>query len=60
MGSRRKVERVRGELSSAGIDLSAFPFHAPIGLSLGGDSPGEIAISVLAQVQKVRHEVDSR
>jgi xanthine dehydrogenase accessory factor len=58
MGSRRKVERVRGELSSAGIDLSAFPFHAPIGLSLGGDSPGEIAISVLAQVQKVRHEVD--
>lgn len=58
MGSRRKVERVRAELTGRGIDLSAFPFHAPIGLSLGGDSPGEIAISILAQVQKVRHEVD--
>ncbi len=59
MGSRRKVERVRSELEERGIDLSRFPFHAPIGLSLGGDSPGEIAISILAQVQTVRHSEGS-
>lgn len=59
MGSRRKVERVRAELEERGIDLSRFPFHAPIGLGLGGDSPGEIAISILAQVQKVRHSEGS-
>jgi xanthine/CO dehydrogenase XdhC/CoxF family maturation factor len=28
--------------------------HAPIGLAIGGDSPGEIAIGVLAQVIQVR------
>lgn len=58
MGSRRKVERVRQELERLGVDLAGVPFHAPIGLPLGGDSPGEIAISVLAEVQRVRHAVD--
>lgn len=58
MGSRRKVERVRQELDRRGVDLAGIPFHAPIGLPLGGDAPGEIAISVLAEIQKARHEVD--
>lgn len=58
MGSRRKVERVLQELERRGVDLSDVPFHAPIGLPLGGDSPGEIAISILAEVQKARYEVD--
>jgi xanthine dehydrogenase accessory factor len=29
--------------------------HAPIGLDLGGRSPEEIAVSVLAQVVQVRN-----
>lgn len=58
MGSRRKIERVRQELARREVDLSNVPFHAPIGLPLGGDSPGEIAISILAQIQQVRHEAD--
>ncbi len=58
MGSRRKVQRVREELERRGIALAGFPFHAPIGLPLGGDAPGEIAISILAQVLQVRHAVD--
>jgi xanthine dehydrogenase accessory factor len=56
MGSRRKVERVREEVSGRGLDLSAVPLHAPIGLPLGGDSPGEIAISILAEVIGTRYE----
>lgn len=58
MGSRRKVEHVRQELTGAGFDLDAVPFHAPIGLPIGGDSPGEIAIAVLAEIQKVRYAAE--
>jgi len=58
MGSRRKVRRVREELDRRGVDLADVPFHAPIGLPLGGDSPGEIALSILAEIQRTRYEVE--
>jgi xanthine dehydrogenase accessory factor len=56
MGSRRKVARVREELAARGFDLSKIRLHAPIGLPIGGDSPGEIAISILAEVIGTRYE----
>jgi xanthine dehydrogenase accessory factor len=56
MGSRRKLARVREELAARGFDLSAVRLHAPIGLPIGGDSPGEIAISILAEVIGTRYE----
>src|SRR5436305_11478489 len=59
MGSRRKVARVREELAAQGCDLAArggIELHAPIGLPIGGDSPGEIAISILAEVIGTRYE----
>jgi xanthine dehydrogenase accessory factor len=56
MGSRRKVARVREELAARGFDLSEVRLHAPIGLPIGGDSPGEIAISILAEVIGARYE----
>jgi xanthine dehydrogenase accessory factor len=55
MGSKRKVERVRREVEASGLCWPAIPFHAPIGLAVGGDTPGEIAISILAEVLQVRH-----
>jgi xanthine dehydrogenase accessory factor len=58
MGSRRKIARVREELGRLGADLGDVQLHAPIGLPLGGDSPGEIAISILAQILQVRHAMD--
>ena len=56
MGSRRKVARVREELAAQGFDLSDVRLRAPIGLPIGGDSPGEIAISILAEVIGTRYE----
>ena len=56
MGSRRKVARVREELEALGFDLSGVRLRAPIGLPIGGDSPGEIAISILAEVIGARYE----
>lgn len=59
MGSRRKIARVKDELAARGVDLSILgdvQLHAPIGLPIGGDSPGEIAISILAEVIGKRYE----
>jgi xanthine dehydrogenase accessory factor len=66
MGSQRKVRRIRAELARRGFDVElaggqAAPpgagrlLHAPIGLPIGGDTPGEIAIAIVAQVLEVRH-----
>jgi xanthine dehydrogenase accessory factor len=59
MGSRRKIARVRDEVAARCADLSHYSLHAPIGLPIGGDSPGEIAISILAEMIQKRHEADS-
>jgi xanthine dehydrogenase accessory factor len=58
MGSRRKIARVREELTARNLDLPTLgvELSAPIGLPLGGDSPGEIAISILAEVIGKRYE----
>jgi xanthine dehydrogenase accessory factor len=56
MGSRRKVERVREELGRRGVELGGVALRSPIGLPIGGDSPGEIAISILAEVIGTRHD----
>jgi xanthine dehydrogenase accessory factor len=56
MGSLRKVARVREEVGGRGFDLGRL--RAPIGLPIGGDTPGEIAISVMAEIQKTRYEKD--
>ncbi len=60
MGSARKVERVRAELAAQGLDLSSVELRAPIGLPIGGDTPAEIAVSVLAEIISVRRGARSR
>ena len=50
MGSERKVARVRAELESRGLDADEFGLRAPIGLPIGGDTPAEIAVSILAEI----------
>jgi xanthine dehydrogenase accessory factor len=55
MGSRRKVERVKEFLAERGEALTNGRLHAPIGLPIGGDSPAEIAVSIVAEVIQVRN-----
>jgi xanthine dehydrogenase accessory factor len=56
MGSRRKIGRVQREVESQGLGtaLDAAGLRAPIGLPIGGDTPGEIAIAVVAEMVQVR------
>jgi xanthine dehydrogenase accessory factor len=67
VGSRRKVYRLlqrvaarchSGGLSPAGsLDLSRV--YAPVGLDLGAETPDEIAVSIVAELVALRHEVKS-
>jgi xanthine dehydrogenase accessory factor len=51
IGSKSKVRGVMGELRAEGVDPGLLErVHAPIGLDLGGQRPGEIALSILAEI----------
>jgi xanthine dehydrogenase accessory factor len=56
MGSRRKIARVREEVAAQGVALDGRRLHAPIGLPIGGDTPGEIAVSILAEIIAERYK----
>ncbi|MFH1570844.1 MAG: XdhC family protein [Gemmatimonadota bacterium] len=54
IGSRRKIATLFEALRQQGFsDGDLARVHAPIGLPIGGDSPGEIAVSILAQLIQV-------
>jgi len=56
LGSARTQEKRRTRLVAAGVSAEALRrLHAPIGLDLGGRSPEEIALSVMAEVVAARH-----
>ena len=51
MGSRRTQARRREWLVEHGVTEAALSaLHAPIGLDIGADEPGEIAVSILAEI----------
>ena len=55
MGSRRTRARRREWLLGDGVGEDAqAALHTPIGLDIGADEPGEIAVSVLAEIVAVR------
>ena len=55
IGSRGKAAAIRERLSAAGFrEEDIRRVHSPIGLPIGGKSPGEIAISVAAQMVACR------
>jgi xanthine dehydrogenase accessory factor len=57
IGSRRKVELMWRKLKERGAtDEQLSRVHAPIGLPIGGDSPGEIAVSIVAQMIQARRQ----
>jgi xanthine dehydrogenase accessory factor len=55
IGSRHKCETILGHLRADGISEDTLArVYAPIGLDLGGPTPEEIAVSILAEVIAVR------
>jgi xanthine dehydrogenase accessory factor len=56
LGSRRKTVLIEDMLRDAGVDPARLAaIHAPVGLDLGGRTPAEIALSVMAEISQLRH-----
>lgn len=55
IGSSRKIKMVRDQLKEDGINTDKInEVHMPIGLDIGAQTPVEIAISIVAEMIKVR------
>ncbi len=55
IGSQKKAKEVKERLSQKGISQSQFDrVHSPMGREIGAETPEEIAISILAEIIKVK------
>ena len=55
IGSKKKINTIFANLRSKGIcDESLKNVHSPIGLDINAETPEEIAVSILAEIIKVR------
>ncbi|MDD3221724.1 MAG: xanthine dehydrogenase [Clostridia bacterium] len=58
MGSKRRVLGVKELLEKEGFDKEKIEsIHMPIGLSIGALTPGEIAISIMAELIQVKRQL---
>jgi xanthine dehydrogenase accessory factor len=61
LGSKRTAEKRARRLREAGLtDEELARLHAPIGLPLGGRSPAEIAMSIMAEILQAKNSVAAR
>ena len=60
IGSRRKTKLVLEALLREGFTREDFQrVHAPIGLPIGGETPEEIAVAIIAEMIQIRHRKES-
>ncbi len=60
IGSRRKTKLVLEALLKEGFTREDFErVHAPIGLPIGGETPEEIGVSIIAEMIQIRHRKES-
>jgi len=58
LGSRRNQAKRRERLLEMGLSEEQVDrLHGPVGLNLGGKTPAEIALAILAEVTALRHGV---
>jgi len=58
LGSDKKVLQIRTELMENGIPAEVLDrVHAPIGLNIGTETPGEIAIAIVAEMLVLKNQV---
>lgn len=56
VGSRAKIQAIFSQMRQLGYsDARLAEIHTPIGLSLGGETPAEIAVAIMAEIIAVQH-----
>lgn len=56
IGSRKKISIVYDNLEKKGIDREVLRrVYSPIGLDIGGETRAEVALSIIAEIQAVKH-----
>jgi xanthine dehydrogenase accessory factor len=63
LGPKKRFEKIMHDLAAEGLALTSdqqLRVHAPVGLDLGGSTPEEVALSILAEIQAVRCNRDAR
>ncbi len=54
LGPRKRAEKILSDLTAAGLEISPAQrarLHAPVGLDLGSDTPEQVALSIVAEIQ---------
>ena len=61
IGSRKKTRQVFDNLISKGFSREDIEnrVHSPIGLDIKAETPGEIAVSIMAEIIQVRYSEGS-
>jgi xanthine dehydrogenase accessory factor len=63
LGPRRRTDRLVADLIAAGTvaaDVDLGRLHAPVGLQIGAESPDEIALAIVAEVQATLARASAR
>jgi xanthine dehydrogenase accessory factor len=60
MASRSKRARMQAVLREAGFDQETIDrVHSPIGLTIGAETPAELAVCIAAEIVQVRSGADA-
>jgi xanthine/CO dehydrogenase XdhC/CoxF family maturation factor len=63
LGPKKRAEKILVDLASGGLAITPqmrARLHGPVGLDLGGSTPEEVAIAILAEIQAIRSSRDAR
>jgi xanthine dehydrogenase accessory factor len=63
LGPKQRAEKILSDLAREGLVLTAEQrarLHAPVGLDLGAENSGEVALAILAEMQAVLARRDAR
>ena len=63
LGPKKRAERILADLARDGLAITAemrARLHAPVGLDLGAESPEQVALAIVAEMQAVLAHRDAR
>ncbi len=63
LGPKKRADKILDDLAAGGFDVTPAMrarLHAPVGLDIGGDTPDEVALSIVAEIQCVLAGRDGR